>query len=107
MPVSVTLGGDPVYTFVATAPMPENINEYLLAGFLRNKPVKMVKCITNDIWVPEDVDIVIEGYVDTSEDLIIEGPFGDHTGFYSLTDLYPKMHITAITHRKVQFILLQ
>ncbi len=100
MPVSVTLGGDPVYTFVATAPMPENINEYLLAGFLRNKPVKMVKCITNDIWVPEDVDIVIEGYVDPSEDLVIEGPFGDHTGFYSLTDLYPKMHITAITHRK-------
>jgi len=100
MPVSVTLGGDPVYTFVATAPMPENINEYLLAGFLRNKPVKMVKCITNDIWVPEDVDFVIEGYVDPSEDLVVEGPFGDHTGFYSLTDLYPKMHITAITHRK-------
>ncbi len=100
MPVSVTLGGDPVYTFVATAPMPENINEYLLAGFLRNKPVKLVKCITNDIWIPEDVDFVIEGYIDTLEDFALEGPFGDHTGFYSLTDLYPKMHITAITHRK-------
>lgn len=100
MPISVTLGGDPIYTFVATAPLPDGFDEYLLAGFLRNKSVKLVKCLTNDIWVPEDVDFVIEGFIDTSEDLILEGPFGDHTGFYSLPDLYPIMHVTAITHRK-------
>ncbi len=100
MPVSVTLGGDPVYTFAATAPLPENIDEYLLAGFLRDKPVRLVKCLTNDLWVPDDVDFVIEGYIDPKEDLCIEGPFGDHTGFYSLADLYPRMHVTAITHRK-------
>ncbi len=100
MPVSVSLGGDPVYTYAATAPMPENIDEYLLAGFLRKKPVKLVKCITNDLYVPEDADFVIEGYVDPAEDLIWEGPFGDHTGFYSLADWYPKFHVTCITHRK-------
>lgn len=98
MPVSVTLGGDPVYTYAATAPLPENISEYILAGFLRNKSVKLVKCITNDIYVPEDADIVIEGYVDPSEDLVLEGPFGDHTGFYSLADFYPKFHVTCISH---------
>ncbi len=100
MPVSVTLGGDPVYTYVATAPLPENIDEYLLAGFLRKKKVEMVRCLTNDLEVPEDVDFVIEGFVDPSEDLVLEGPFGDHTGFYSLADFYPKFHVTCITHRK-------
>ncbi|HON18483.1 MAG TPA: menaquinone biosynthesis decarboxylase [Salinivirgaceae bacterium] len=100
MPVTVTLGGDPVYTFAATAPLPENIDEYLLAGFIREQGVRLVKCLTNDLWIPEDVDIVIEGYVDPSEPLVEEGPFGDHTGFYSLTDLYPQFHITAITHRR-------
>lgn len=100
MPVAVTLGGDPVYTYSATAPLPEGIDEYLLAGFLRKKRVKMVKCITQDIFVPEDADIVIEGYVDPSEELVWEGPFGDHTGFYSLADWYPKFHVTCITHRK-------
>lgn len=100
MPVSVALGGDPVYTYAATAPMPENVDEYLLAGFLRKKAVKLVKCITNDLYVPEDADIIIEGYVDPSEDLIWEGPFGDHTGFYSLADWYPKFHVTCITHKK-------
>ena len=100
MPVSVALGGDPVYTYCATAPMPDNMDEYLLAGLLRQKPVKLVKCITNDIYVPADCDFVIEGYVDPSEPLTIEGDFGDHTGFFSLTDLYPKFHVTAITHRK-------
>jgi len=100
MPVSVTLGGDPVYTFAATAPLPENFDEYMFAGFLRKKRVKMVKCITNDLEVPDDVDFVIEGYVDPEEELILEGPFGDHTGFYSLTDFYPKFHITCITHKK-------
>ena len=100
MPVSVALGGDPIYTYAATAPMPDNMDEYLLAGFLRRKPVKLVKCITNDIYVPEDCDFVIEGYVDPSEPLAVEGDFGDHTGFYSLKDLYPRFHITAITHRR-------
>lgn len=98
MPVSVILGGDPVYTYSATAPLPENIDEYILAGFLRGSKVKMVKCISNDIYVPEDADIVLEGYVDTGEYLVWEGPFGDHTGFYSLADWYPKFHITCITH---------
>jgi len=98
MPVSVVLGGDPVYTYAATAPLPENIDEYILAGFLSRRRVKMVKCITNDIYVPEDADIVIEGYVDPSEPCVAEGPFGDHTGFYSLTDFYPKFHVTCITH---------
>lgn len=100
MPVTVTLGGDLIYTYAATAPMPENIDEYLLAGFLRKKPVKLVKCLTNDLYVPEDSDFVIEGFVDPSEDLIWEGPFGDHTGFYSLADWYPKFHVTCITHKK-------
>ncbi|MBE0673938.1 MAG: menaquinone biosynthesis decarboxylase, partial [Bacteroidales bacterium] len=98
MPVAVTLGGDPVYTYSATAPLPENIDEYILAGFLRRKRVKLVKCLTQDIWVPEDADIVIEGYVDPAEDLRWEGPFGDHTGVYSLADWYPAFHVTAITH---------
>lgn len=100
MPVSVSLGGDPVYTYAATAPLPENIDEYLLAGFLRKNRVRLVKCITNDLFVPDDADIVIEGYVGTGEDLIWEGPFGDHTGFYSLADWYPAFHVTCITHRK-------
>lgn len=100
MPVSVALGGDPVYTYASTAPLPENISEYILAGFLRNKKVKLVKCITNDLFVPDDCDIVLEGYVDPSEDPVVEGPFGDHTGFYSLADLYPRFHVTCITHRK-------
>ncbi len=99
MPVSVCLGGDPAYTFAATAPMPDGMDEYLLAGFLRGKPVRLVKCLTNDIYVPEDCDFVIEGWVDTTEDKMVEGPFGDHTGFYSLEDRYPLFHVTAITHR--------
>jgi 4-hydroxy-3-polyprenylbenzoate decarboxylase len=98
MPVSVTLGGDPVYAYASTAPLPENIDEYILAGFLRKKKVKLVKCITNDLYVPNDADIVIEGYVDPAEELVWEGPFGDHTGFYSLAGWYPRFHITCITH---------
>ncbi|MFH1297010.1 MAG: UbiD family decarboxylase [Bacteroidota bacterium] len=100
MPVSVTLGGDPVYTYAATAPLPENLDEYLLAGFLRKRKVELVKCLTNDLEVPADVDFVIEGYVDPAEELILEGPFGDHTGFYSLADYFPRFHVTCITHRK-------
>jgi 4-hydroxy-3-polyprenylbenzoate decarboxylase len=100
MAVSVALGGDPVYAYSATAPLPENINEYILAGFLRKKKVNMVKCITNDLYVPSDADIVIEGFVDPCEELVWEGPFGDHTGFYSLADWYPKFHVTCITNSK-------
>jgi 4-hydroxy-3-polyprenylbenzoate decarboxylase len=101
MPVAVALGGDPVYTYAATAPLPENVDEYMLAGFLRKKRVELVRCITQpDIEVPSDADIIIEGYVDTNEDLLWEGPFGDHTGYYSLPDWYPRFHVTAITHRK-------
>lgn len=100
MPVSVALGGDPVYTYSATAPLPENINEYILAGFLRKKKVRMVKCLTNELYVPCDADIILEGYVDPAEEPVWEGPFGDHTGFYSLADWYPKFHVTCITHSK-------
>lgn len=101
MPVAVALGGDPVYTYAATAPMPDNVDEYMLAGFLRKKKVELVRCITQpEIEVPADADFIIEGYVDPEEDLIWEGPFGDHTGYYSLADFYPRFHVTAITHRK-------
>ncbi len=100
MPVSVALGGDPAYAYSATAPMPDNMDEMLLAGMLRRKPVKLVKSLTNDIWVPADCDFVLEGYVDTAEELAVEGAFGDHTGFYSLTDLYPRFHVEAITMRR-------
>ena len=100
MPVSVALGGDPALTFAATAPLPENIDEFLFAGFLRKKHVEMVKCITNELEVPACADIIIEGYVDPTEDLVWEGPFGDHTGFYSLADWYPRFHVTCITHKR-------
>jgi 4-hydroxy-3-polyprenylbenzoate decarboxylase len=101
MPVAVALGGDPVYAYSATAPLPENVDEYMLAGFLRKKKVELVKCISQpDIEVPSDADFIIEGYVDPNDELIWEGPFGDHTGYYSLPDYYPRFHITAITHKK-------
>jgi 4-hydroxy-3-polyprenylbenzoate decarboxylase len=100
MPIAISLGGDPVYTWCAAAPLPDNMDEYLFAGFLRKSPVRLVKCLTQDIEVPEDSDFVIEGYIDTKETFVSEGPFGDHTGFYSLKDLYPKIHVTCITHRK-------
>jgi 4-hydroxy-3-polyprenylbenzoate decarboxylase len=100
MPVAVFLGGDPVFTFCATAPLPDGLDEFLLAGYLRKKSVELVKCETNDLEVPANSDFVIEGYVDPTEPLREEGPFGDHTGYYSLPDLYPVLHITAITHRR-------
>ena len=100
MPVTVCIGGDPSYIYSATAPMPDNMDEMLLAGMLRRKPVKLVKCLTNDIWVPADCDFVLEGYVDPAEELAVEGAFGDHTGFYSLTDLYPRFHVEVITSRR-------
>jgi 4-hydroxy-3-polyprenylbenzoate decarboxylase len=100
MPVSIFLGGDPVYTFAATAPLPDGLDELLLAGYLRKKSVELVKCETNDLYVPADADWVIEGYVDPREPLRLEGPFGDHTGFYTLPEPYPVFHVTAITHRR-------
>ncbi|HUZ59637.1 MAG TPA: menaquinone biosynthesis decarboxylase [Hanamia sp.] len=101
MPIAVALGGDPVYAYAATAPLPENVDEYMLAGFLRKKRVELVKCISqSDVEVPSDADFIIEGYVDPNDELIWEGPFGDHTGYYSLPDWYPRFHITAITHKK-------
>lgn len=99
MPVSVFLGGDPVYPFCATAPLPDGLDEFLLAGYLRGKSVPLIKCETNDLQVPANADIVIEGYVDPTEELRDEGPFGDHTGFYTLPDKYPAFHITTITRR--------
>jgi 4-hydroxy-3-polyprenylbenzoate decarboxylase len=101
MPVAVALGGDPAYAYSATAPLPDNVDEYMLAGFIRKKKVELVKCITQpELEVPADADFVIEGYVDPNDELIWEGPFGDHTGYYSLPDWYPRFHITCITHKR-------
>ena len=100
MPVTVTLGGDPAMTYAATAPLPPFLDETLFTGVIRKRGVLLVKSLTNDIWIPADSDIVIEGYVDPEEPFRTEGPFGDHTGFYSLADLYPVFHVTAITHRR-------
>jgi 4-hydroxy-3-polyprenylbenzoate decarboxylase len=100
MPVSVFIGGDPMFPFAATAPLPDGLDEFLLAGYLRKKSVELVKCETNDLEVPANADFVIEGYVDPTEPLRDEGPFGDHTGYYTLPEPYPVFHITAITHRK-------
>ncbi len=100
MPVAIFLGGDPIFTFCATAPLPDGLDEFLLAGYLRKKSVELVKCETNDLEVPANADIVIEGYVDPKEPLRMEGPFGDHTGYYTLPEPYPVFHVTAITYRK-------
>ncbi|MBT3268577.1 menaquinone biosynthesis decarboxylase [Candidatus Poribacteria bacterium] len=107
MPIAVAIGGDPVLPYAATAPLPPSIDELLFAGFLRKDHVPLVTAATLtkdngyavDIEVPAEADIVIEGYLEPNE-LVTEGPFGDHTGFYSLADEYPKFHITAITHRR-------
>ncbi len=99
MPVAIALGGDPVMSYIGTAPLPSGIDELLFAGFLRKSNVEMVPAKTIDMLVPAEADIVIEGYIEPNE-TCIEGPFGDHTGFYSLADEYPLLHITAITHRK-------
>lgn len=100
MPVAIFLGGDPMYPFAATAPLPDGLDEFLLAGYLRKKSVELVKCETNDLEVPANSDFVIEGYIDPTEPLRDEGPFGDHTGYYTLPEPYPVFHVTAITHRK-------
>ena len=98
MPVAVSFGGDPALTYAATAPLPPFISEVMFAGFLRGKGVDVVRCLTNNLEVPADSEIVIEGWVDP-EELRLEGPFGDHTGHYSLADNYPVIHVEAITHR--------
>lgn len=97
--VAVALGCDPAITYAATAPVPPGIDEMIFAGFLRRTPVKLVKCKTVDIEVPADAEIILEGYVDLEEERT-EGPFGDHTGYYSLADKYPVFHITCMTHKK-------
>ena len=99
MEVAVAIGTDPAITFSAIVPAPPDVEEYLIAGFLRQKPVEVVKCETVDLEVPATSEIVLEGHVHLDE-LRIEGPFGDHTGFYSLEDLYPVFHLSCITHRK-------
>jgi 4-hydroxy-3-polyprenylbenzoate decarboxylase len=99
IPVAVVLGGDPPEIWCGSAPLPPNIDEYLLAGWLRGRPVQFVKCVTQDLEVPANAEFVIEGWFDPHEHRR-EGPFGDHTGFYTPEDLFPVMHITAITHRK-------
>ncbi len=99
MPVAVCLGGDPVYTFCATAPLPDGVDEMMLAGYLRQKSVEMVKCETVPLEAPADCDFVLEGYVAPNEPPGMEGPFGDHTGYYTLPEAYPRFHVTAITHR--------
>jgi 4-hydroxy-3-polyprenylbenzoate decarboxylase len=99
MEVAVAIGTDPALTFSAIVPAPPDVEEFLIAGFLRQRPVELVKCETVDLEVPATAEIVLEGYVQLDE-LRTEGPFGDHTGFYSLEDQYPVFHVTCITHRK-------
>ena len=99
MEVAVAIGTEPALTFSAIVPAPPDVEEYLIAGFLRQKPVELVKCETVDLEVPATAEIVLEGHVHLDE-LRTEGPFGDHTGFYSLEDLYPVFHVSCITHRK-------
>jgi 4-hydroxy-3-polyprenylbenzoate decarboxylase len=99
MPVCIALGGDPASIYAASAPLPPSIDEYLFAGFLRREPVRLAPALTCDLEVPAEAEIVLEGVIDPREPLALEGPFGDHTGFYSLADYYPKVHITAITMR--------
>ncbi|RLA70387.1 MAG: menaquinone biosynthesis decarboxylase [Epsilonproteobacteria bacterium] len=99
MPVSIAIGGDPLYTWCATAPLPYGVNELLLYGFVKKQPARLVKSLTTPLYIPEDADFVIEGWVDPSE-MKIEGPFGDHTGYYTLEEPYPVMEVSAITHKK-------
>jgi 4-hydroxy-3-polyprenylbenzoate decarboxylase len=99
LPVSIALGGGPAEIFSATVPLPPDVNEMMFAGLLRGSPVKVVKSRTNDLLVPAEADILLEGYVDPGE-MRLEGPFGDHTGFYSLADMYPVFHLTAMSMRR-------
>jgi len=97
--VAVAIGTEPALTFAAVIPAPPDVEEFMIAGFLRQKPVELVKCETVDLEVPATAEIILEGYVNLDE-LRSEGPFGDHTGFYSLEDLYPVFHVTCVTHRE-------
>lgn len=99
VPVAVVVGADPAVTYAATAPLPPIVDEISLAGFLRGRSVNLVKCKTIDLKVPADAEFVLEGYVD-NEDLRVEGPFGDHTGVYSLADYFPTFHVHCVTHRR-------
>jgi 4-hydroxy-3-polyprenylbenzoate decarboxylase len=99
MPVAVALGGDPATIYAASAPLPEDVDEMVFAGFLRKQPVDLVRCRTADIEVPAHAEVILEGYVDPDE-LRTEGPFGDHTGYYSLADEYPVFHVTCVTRRR-------
>ena len=99
MPVAISFGGDPALTYAATAPLPPFLSELMFTGFLRGEGVEMVRCVSHGLEVPADSEIVIEGWVDPGE-LRREGPFGDHTGYYSLADDYPVLHVEAITHRR-------
>ena len=99
MDVAVAIGADPATMYSAILPLPPDLDEMMISGFIRGKPVEMVKCETNDLEVPANAEIVLEGYVEIGE-LRTEGPFGDHTGFYSLTDDYPVFHVTCVTERK-------
>jgi len=98
MPVSVALGGDPALIYSATAPLPKMIDEMLFAGYLRKKPIEVVKCITNELYVPAEAEFILEGYMELDERRL-EGPFGDHTGYYSLADMYPVFHVEKVTRR--------
>lgn len=100
MPVCIVVGADPASVYSASAPLPPNVDEFLFSGFLRNRPVALAKALTNDLEVPAHAEIVIEGYIDPAEPLVTEGPFGDHTGFYSEADLYPRVQVTAVTMRQ-------
>ncbi|MDQ4079653.1 MAG: menaquinone biosynthesis decarboxylase [Gemmatimonadota bacterium] len=99
MPVCIAIGADPASMYSASAPLPPTVDEFLFAGFLRRAPVRLAKAVTCDLEVPAESEFVIEGYIDPSEPLVTEGPFGDHTGYYSLADLYPRVHVTALTMR--------
>src|SRR6202012_134384 len=99
MEVAVAIGTDPTTTFSAIVPAPPDVEEYLISGFLRQKPLELVKAETVDLEVPANAEYILEGYVELGE-LRTEGPFGDHTGFYTMQDDYPVFHVTAITHRK-------
>jgi 4-hydroxy-3-polyprenylbenzoate decarboxylase len=100
MPVCIAIGADPASMYSASAPLPPTVDEFLFAGFLRSEPVSLAKALTCDLEVPAEADFVLEGHIDPAEALVMEGPFGDHTGFYSLADLYPQVHVTAVTMRK-------
>ena len=100
MPVAIALGGDPASIYSGSAPLPPTIDEFIFAGFLRKSPVELARALTAELEVPAEAEMVIEGYIDPAEELVLEGPFGDHTGFYSLADYYPKVHVTAVTMRR-------